>query len=59
MIEISVKAWDPKDERNLYSVGNMKAHPLHEDEIGKVHMRRHAVGQTVCFVFYLECSKSM
>ena len=52
VIEISIKAWDPKDEKNKYSVGQMKAHPLHEDEIGKVHMRRHAVVQTVSYVFH-------
>ena len=47
VIEITVKAWDPTDKRNLYSVGKMKAHPIHEDEIGKVHLRRHAIVQTV------------
>ena len=55
VIEITVKAWDPTDNRNLYSVGQMKVHPIHEDETGKVHIRRHAIVQTVsvtqlCFI---------
>ena len=47
VIEIIVPPWDPTDSRNKHAVGQMKAHPLHEDETGKVRMRRHAMVDTV------------
>jgi len=42
VVEIVVKQWDPTDERNLHAVGEMKTHPIHQDECGKVYFRRQA-----------------
>ena len=40
--EITIRPWDPSDPRNKHAIGQMKAHPIHQDECGKTHFRRMA-----------------
>ena len=42
VIEIIIPPWDSTDPRNAHAVGHMKAHPLHEDEMGRTHLRNQA-----------------
>lgn len=39
VVEIYIKPWNPKFQHRL---GEMKTHPIHEDEVGKVYFRRQA-----------------
>lgn len=42
VVEVTVKPWDPEDTRNQYAIGEMKGHPIHQNEEGKMYFRRQA-----------------
>lgn len=49
MIEITIKPWDPADQRNAeVSCGTLVSmHPFHADEEGKVYFRTQASSRQV------------